>query len=339
MNFVEINNNNYDLNGRMRQLLMKKSFLFGFLVFLTGTLVGCSNSHADLPAKSEQEKKDRLVVYASMYPLAFFAEQIGGNQVTVHNLTPAGAEPHDYEPTQKDLIELNKSDLFIYNGAGLEGWIDKVKTNINTGQTMLIESTKNITLLTKSEEEEDDHHHHEDKHTENVDPHVWLNPLLAKQQAENIKQALIQKDPEHKTIYEQNYQKLAKRLDQLDQIYQSALSQTKNKNVLTSHAAFHYLTERYSLKQVAISGLSPEQEPSPKRLKEIIQYAEKENIRYIFFEKLVDPKVAKIVSNEIHATALVLDPLEGLTLNEQKKGEDYFSIMMRNLENLKIALQ
>lgn len=319
---------------------MKNFFMFGFPLFLLSVLIGCTNIHADHPTKSEQIQGDTLMVYTSMYPLAYFAEQIGGNLVTVHNLTPTGAEPHDYEPTQKDLIQLNKSDLFIYNGAGLESWIDKIKTNIDTKQTMLVESTKNIKLLTGKEEEEEEHNqHHTDNHPENVDPHVWLDPILAKKQAENIKQALIQKDPEHKTIYEQNYEKLAQRLDQLDQSYRSVLSQTKSKNVLTSHAAFHYLTERYGLKQVAISGLSPDQQPSPKRLKEIIQYAKQNNIKYIFFEKLVDPKVAKVVSKEIHATALVLDSLEGLTPDEQKKGEDYFSIMMRNLQNLKTALQ
>jgi zinc transport system substrate-binding protein len=316
---------------------MKKWSILSMFLFVFIFLTACSETNNS--SEKTDNKQQKLVIYTSMYPLAFFAEKIGGNLVTVHNLTPTGVEPHDYEPTQKDLINLNKSDIFIYNGAGLEGWVDKVKTNIDTGQTLLVESTKNIKLLTASEEEEEDHHHHEGNHTENVDPHVWLDPTLAKKQAENIKQALIQKDPKHKTLYEQNYQKLAKRLDQLDQSYRSALSQTKNKNVLTSHTAFHYLTERYSLKQVAISGLSPDQEPSPKRLKEIIQYAEQNKIKYIFFEKLVDPKIAKVVSNEIHATALVLDPLEGLTPEELKKGEDYFSISMRNLENLKIALQ
>lgn len=218
MSNVELNKNNYDLKKKGAAKRMKKSIMTGFLLFLISVIAGCTNSNADQPAQPEQDKKNKLVVYASMYPLAFFAEQIGGNQVTVHNLTPTGAEPHDYEPTQKDLIQLNKSDLFIFNGAGLEGWIDKVKTNIDTKQTTLVESTKNIKLLAGTEEEEEDHHHHhEDNHTENVDPHVWLDPTLAKKQAENIKQAMIQKDPEHKTIYEQNYEKLAKHFDDLDQ--------------------------------------------------------------------------------------------------------------------------
>ncbi|MCH5584804.1 zinc ABC transporter substrate-binding protein [Shimazuella sp. AN120528] len=315
---------------------MRKYFMFGFLILLLGSLIGCTNSHADHPKKFEQKENNKLVIYTSMYPLAFFAKEIGGTEVTVHNLTPPGAEPHDYEPTQKDLIELNRADMLIYNGAGLEGWIDRVRSNLDSQQILIVESTKNIALHDSTEQEED---HAHDSQTINKDPHVWLDPILAKKQAENIKQAMIQKDPKHKTLYEQNYQKLAKRFNQLDQSYRSVLSQVKNKNVITSHAAFHYLTERYGLKQIAISGISPDEEPSPKKLKEIVQFAEQEKIHYIFFEKLVNPKVAQVVTDEIHAKALILDPIEGLTTDELKKGEDYFSISMQNLENLKKALE
>ncbi len=301
-------------------------------------MTGCSTTNSAPSHKSNVSNSENLVVYASFYPLAFFAHEIGGNKVEVHTITPVGAETHDYEPTPKEMVQINQADLLIYNGAGLEGWVEKIKNNVDPQKTGVIETTKNLTLHSKKQEKEN-HHDHEEDHTHETDPHVWLDPLLAKKQAENIKNALVQKDPSHKSIYENNFDQLAKRFDQLDQSYKKELSQLKKRDVITSHAAYGYLTTRYGLNQVAISGLSADQQPSPKKLKEIIQLARQKHISYIFFEKLVQPKVASIVTDEIHAVPLVLDPLEGLTPEEIKKGEDYFTISMRNLQNLKTALK
>jgi zinc transport system substrate-binding protein len=301
-------------------------------------MTGCSTTNSAPSHKSDVSNPEKLVVYASFYPLAFFAQEIGGDKVEVHTITPVGAEPHDYEPTQKEMVQINQADLLVYNGAGLEGWVEKIKNNVDPQKTRVIETTKNLDLHS-TKEEKSDHHQHEEDHEHEIDPHVWLDPQLAKKQAENIKNALVQKDPKHKSMYENNFDQLAKRFDQLDQSYKTELSQLKKRDVITSHAAYGYLTARYGLNQVAISGLSTDQQPSPKKLKEIIQLARQKHISYIFFEKLVQPKVASIVTDEIHAIPLVLDPLEGLTSEEIKKGEDYFTISMRNLQNLKTALK
>ena len=136
-----------------------------------------------------------------------------------------------------------------------------------------------------------------------------------------------------------NYERVWLLFDELHAAYQKVLADVKQKDVVTSHAAFHYLTERYGLHQVAISGLSPDAQPSPKQLTKIISLARQKQIHYIFFEKRVNDQVAQVVTNELQAQPLILDPLEGLTPDEAKKGENYFTVAMRNLENLKTALQ
>jgi zinc transport system substrate-binding protein len=314
-------------------MFVKKLVVFCWLLIFSVTLVGCAVDQA----KSSDNSKDKVVVYASFYPLAFFAQEIGGELVEVHTITPVGAEPHNYEPSQRDVVKLSSADMLIYNGVGLEGWVEKLTKNLHPQQTLIVEASKHLRLHATNDEGNEDEEEHHDHGV--YDPHVWLDPVLAKQQAETIKQALIQKDKQHQKIYEQNYAELAKKFDELHTMYQRGLSQVKQKEVVTSHAAFHYLTERYGLHQVAISGLSPDAQPSPKQLTKIISFARQKQIRYIFFEKRVNDRVAQIVTKELQAQPLILDPLESLSLDEVKQGENYFTIAKRNLENLKIALQ
>ncbi|TCS95449.1 metal ABC transporter substrate-binding protein [Hazenella coriacea] len=317
-----------------------KRWLSPFLVLLLvigALLTGCGNNE-----ESVQLVDGKVKVMVSVYPLEDFAKKIGGEHVQVTNMIPPGTEAHDFELTPKDMEKITKSDLFVYNGAGFESWVDQVAKNLDKEKTVVVESTKEIELL--STKEHHDEHAHEEGHKEDehdhgdFDPHVWLDPVRAKQQAMNIKEGLVQVDPSHKDDYEKNYQKLAGELDTLHQEYDAMTQQAKKKELVVSHSAFNYLASRYGLEQIAITGMSPSQEPSPKELKQIIETVKEHQVKYILFETLVSSKVAEVVRKEVKAEALTLNPLEGLTKEEIAQGADYFSVMRKNKENIAKAL-
>ena len=278
-------------------------------------------------ATTPKSQTKKLQITASFYPLYFFASQIGNDLVQVQNITPAGAEPHDYEPTTQDIARIENSDLLILNGA-VESWGDKIKDNLKGKKTKVAVAGEG--LLTQ-------------QLTENgqttLDPHIWLSPPLAKKETEKISAGIISVDPQHSQVYQDNEKKLATKLDQLDAEYKTGLANCKQKDIITSHAAFGYLASTYGLNQVPIAGLSPDQEPSAKQLAEVANFAKQHNVKYIFFEKLVSPKLSETIASEIGAKTLVLDPLEGLTEDDIKSGKDYFSVMQDNLKNLQLALQ
>ncbi|TAK31212.1 MAG: ABC transporter substrate-binding protein [Chloroflexota bacterium] len=277
-----------------------------------------------------------IQVIATFYPLAEFARQVGQEKVTVRNLTPAGAEPHDFDPSPRDMAALQKSKVFIYNGAGFEPWVDKVLKDLPTQTVVVVDSSEGIRLLDKSSVEEGQE---QTGIGSSFDPHFWLDPVLAKQQVENIKAGLIKADPANGAFYEANASAYSAKLDELDGQYRDGLAGCKRRDIVASHNAFQYLAKRYDLNVVAISGLSPDQEPSPRKLGEIVQFARANDVKYIFFETLVSPRLAETIANEIGAKTLVFNPIEGLTDEEQAVGEDYLSIQRENLENLKTALE
>ena len=258
-----------------------------------------------------------LQVSASFYPLYFFSSQIGGNKATVRNITPAGAEPHDYDPTTQDIANIEKGDMLVLNG-GVEAWGDKIKDNL---------VGTNVKVVVVGEEGK-----------MMKDPHIWLNPELAKKEVEKITEGYISIDPANTNFYKKNKTTLDKKLDQLDSEYKAGLTNCQSKDIITSHAAFAYLAQRYGLNQVAISELSPDEEPSAQQLTDIVNYAKKNNVKYIFFESLVSPKLSETIANEIGASTLVLDPLEGISDDGIKQGKNYFTVMENNLKNLQTAL-
>ncbi|MEW9673264.1 metal ABC transporter substrate-binding protein [Ammoniphilus sp. 3BR4] len=361
------------------------STLLGLSLILSTFLSACSPQSETATAPKQEisasKQNEKLEVYTSFYPLYDFAVKIGGERAHVENLVPPGAEPHDFEPTAKDVIKLNEGDIFIYNGSGFEAWADKVLQSIDNSKMVIVNASEHTALLTReqtgAEEDHHDHgtetepkeeghadeeHGHEGEHKEGEhasenssegehkedehgleeeginDPHIWLDPVRAKDIATAIKDSLIQADPAGKETYEKNYSNLISQLDQLDKEFQSVVQTAQRKEIMVSHAAYGYLVNRYGLKQMAISGLTPSDEPTQKELQEIITFAKENNVKYILFETLVTGKVAEMVRKEIGAEALVFNPLEGLTEEEIAKGKDYFSVMRENLQSLKTAL-
>ncbi len=309
--------------------------------------VAALNMHA-FAAEEATDVGEKLKVMASFYPMYDFAEKIGGDYVEVTNMVPAGTEPHDWEPAATDIKNLEEADVFIYNGAGMEHWGEDVLASLENKDLKAVEASKGLELLaggeeaeaTSEDQTETDSEAATDDQAEEVsyDPHVWLSPKNAKQEMSNIKDALIEADPDHAEAYEQNYETYATKMDDLDAEYQEKLADTKSKDLIVAHEAFGYLCRDYGLNQVGIEGLSPDSEPDAKRMNEIIAFAKENNVKTIFFEELVSPKVAETIASEIGAKTAVLNPLEGLTDEEISAGEDYFSVMESNLEALTQAL-
>lgn len=286
--------------------------------------------------KEEVNDSGKLNVMASFYPMYDFAVKIGGDKVDVKNMVPAGTEPHDWEPATKDITGLEKADVFVYSGAGIEHWVDDVLKSLKNNNLTVTEASSGISLLKGEEQEEEQGEDHE--HGE-FDPHVWLSPVNAKKEMENIKNAFVKADPANEAYYQANYDTYASKFDELDKKYKDTLSPLPNKSVVVAHEAFGYLCNAYGLTQMGIEGLTPDSEPDPARMAEVIDFVKGNKVKTIFFEDLVSPKVAETIAKETGAKTEVLNPLEGLTDEQLKNGDDYFSVMEKNLTVLKEALE
>lgn len=296
-------------------------------------LTGCGTQPADTAAGD-----GRLRVLTSFYPMYDFACKIGGDCIDVTNMVPSGTEPHDWEPSTNDLKNLEKADVFIYNGADMEPWADDLL--ISRSDTLrVVEASENVELRTTDGEHEHAHEHEgADHHHGDFDPHVWLDPENAKIEMEAIRDALCAADPENSTVFQSNYEKYAAELDALDAEFREKLAPLPNRTIVVAHEAFGYLCDAYGLTQVGIEGLSPDSEPDPGRMAEVIDFVREHSISTIFFEELVSPKVAEAIASETGAQAKMLSPLEGLSDEQAAAGADYFSVMHDNLAALMEAL-
>lgn len=319
----------------MKKIWVTKSL--AFTVLSAALLSGCASNTASSDGK--------LNVVTSFYPMYEFTKQVAGDHANVIALVPPGSEPHDWEPSAKDMTQLKNANLFVYNGI-VEGWAEQALKSAENKNRVVVEAIKGIELMEGLPEDEhgedhkeEDKDHKEEAHGDEIlDPHVWLTPVLAQKEIEAIVVGLTQADPAHKEDYRKNADAYIGKLKALDESFKTGLKNVKRKEFVTQHAAFGYLAKEYGLTQVPIAGLSPEEEPAPDKMAEIIKFAKDNNVQTIFFETLVDPKVANTIAKEVGAKTDVLNPLEGLTDDEKKKNLDYIGVMTNNLEALKKAL-
>jgi len=291
----------------------------------------------------------RLRVATSIYPIYEFARAVGGDRIDLVNLVPPGIEPHDWEPSVGDIRTLNAAQVFLYNGAGFEHWVDAVLASLDNRDLVAVEAGAGFTLRDGEDgaDHEGDGEHggdaghdgeaadHDHVH---LDPHIWLDPQGAAHIVGQIRDALAAAEPEHAAEYRKNAESYLQDLAALDEEYTAGLAQCERRVFFTTHAAFGYLAHRYGLEQRAIMGLAPEAEPTPKALQAVVEEAREHDVKYIFFETLVSDKVARVVAEEIGAETLVLNPFEGLTPEQIAAGEDYLSVMRQNLTNLRLAM-
>ncbi len=296
--------------------------LAGLAVAAVVAATGCGTSDSGTGGK--------LDVLAAFYPLQFVTEQVGGDRVAVKNLVPPGTEPHDLELTPRQVAELGAADQVVYL-KGFQPALDEAVAN-QAADTSLDIAT--VQPLAPGYVPLEEGALHEDE--KGTDPHVWLDPTRLATIADHVAARLGAVDRANAGRYNANAKALRVRLEALDTEYSTALAGCTQKTIVVSHNAFGYLAARYGLTQVPITGLTPEEEPSPARLAEVARYAKDHHVRVIFFETLVSPRIARTLATEVGATARVLDPIEGLA--EGSPG-DYFSAMRANLATLEDALQ
>jgi zinc transport system substrate-binding protein len=269
------------------------------------TLTACGEGSADGSGGDSGQE----TVVAAFYPLAFAASEIGGASVDVKNLTPPGAEPHDLEVSPQDVAEIRNADLVLLLGRGFQPQLEEAAGNADNVVRLL--DTPGL-----------------DVHS-NGDPHVWLDPVRYALIAERIGQVLGKQAAADEP---------KQRLTDLDNEFRVGLAHCERREIVTSHEAFAYLAERYGLEQVAITGLSPEAEPEPGKLQQVVDLVRANGVTTIYFETLVSPRIAETVARETGAKTAVLNPIEGLTDEEAAKGEGYFSLMRENLAALRAGL-
>ena len=250
----------------------------------------------------------RTEVVAGFYPLAYAAEEVGGATVEVANLTPPGTEPHDLELSVRDAERVQRADVVFYLGEGFQPALEEAASS-SEGEVIDLLATQNG--------------------LRSGDPHIWLDPLRYARVVEEIGRALGRAD---------RAKAIVARLQALDAEFERGLADCSRRELVTSHEAFGYLAERYGLEQIAIAGISPEAEPSPRDLERVSRLARERGVTTIFFETLVSPDVAATVAREIGATTAVLDPLEGISQRDLERGADYFSVMRANLDALREGL-
>jgi zinc transport system substrate-binding protein len=306
---------------------MKK--LSMLLVALAMFIVGCGGE--------KQSVSDKLQVAASFYPMAEFARNVAGDKAEVFVLVPDGAEAHDWEPSPSDLSRLGKAQVFVYNGV-VEPWAKQALTALSERKILAVQTGLGLYERAGETHEEEHHHHDHGCAHGKEDPHIWISPKKAIKQVERITAVLCEADAKNAKYYQDNSAKYVEQLKALDIQLTNLAKNAPRKVFVTAHAAFGHLADDYGLKQLAVNGLSPHAEPTPADLQRLIKVVQEENVRYVFFETLTDPKLAKLVADETGAEISVLDPLEGLNEEGRKNKLDYLQIMQRNIHNLQIAL-
>ncbi len=286
-----------------------------------------------LTACNQSPPPPDLLVVTSFYPLYEFTRQVAGPTVRVVSLVPPGAEPHDWEPSPHDLTQIREARLFVYNGAGLDPWVSRLLADPASSKTVAVTATEGIPLLSSALSAGGG-----SRERPVPDPHVWLDPVLARTMVETIRAALVKVDPDHAATYAENARVFVGKLQALHEAFQVGLKDCARREIVTSHAAFAYLARRYALTLVPVMGLTPESEPTPAQLASIVRFARDRKVKYIFFETLVGPKLAETLAREIGAQTLVFNPIEGVTREEQAAGRGYVALMEENLKNLRIAL-
>ena len=292
-----------------------------------GVAFSISSNNNTTNTISANNNTSKVKVVASFFPIYEFVKKVGGDKVDASVLIPVGAEPHDFDPTIQQIQNAQSAAMLVYNGAGMEAtWINKVNPKF------AIDSSKGLNLLSTKNSE---------IHV-STDPHIWLDPILAIHQVENIRDGLIKVDSKYAVYYKNNAQNFIGQLKTLDTAIRENLSSSNctKRDFIAFHNAFSYFAKEYGLKQHSIQGLTPEGEILPQRLVEVVQLANKLGINVIYSEDLIDSRSAQAIADEIpNGKVMLLSPIEGIKSQEQQKGIGYLQKMYQDLSDLKQGLQ
>ena len=264
----------------------------------------------------------RPLVVTTIFPLWDLTRHVAGDRATAQALVPPGVEPHDWEPSPRDVSLVQRAAVFVHTGTGLDAWASRLVGGLG-GRTEVVDAARGLSLLSQGA---------------SVDPHVWLDPTLARAQAQTIAEGLTRADPAGAPVYRENAAKLAARLDALDRAFANGLRDCARRELVTSHAAFAYLARRYGLIQLPVMGIAPEAEPNPADLAALVRTARQRHVTHVFFEPLVSPRLAQTLAREIGATTLPLDPIEGVSREQAAADAGYVELMQANLATLRTGL-
>lgn len=305
--------------------VLKRRRLGTWSALLALVLGGCS-----APQAGNQPAGETPTVVAAFYPLEYVSAAVAGEHAEVIGLTQAGVEPHDLELTSNQIQDLLSSDLLVFAGEGFQPAVEDLLDQVQGEKLDVLEGLNLV-------EGSDDHNDHgEDEGQEGheeLDPHVWLDPIRMADITRSVQQTLATLDPEHAAEFEANAERLIAQLEELDQEFQQGLGSCSRREIVTSHAAFGYLADRYDLEQHAVSGLDPGSEASPRQLQELAETVRNRGVTTIFFERLVPKDLAETLARETGTTTAALDPIES-----RPQDGDYLSAMRTNLAELRQAL-
>lgn len=318
--------------------MKKKLISLGLILGILVSFAGCGTK--DL----EENNGEKLRVGVTINPLKDFAEAIGGDKVEVFSIIPDGSDAHSFDPKPKDLKDLLNTNIFIYNGLQMEEWIDSVLGTIEGQDVKVVEASQGIDTITIAEEEhnhEEEGNDHENEEANDhdhdhggVDPHVWLSLGNAVIEAENIKNAFVEVDPENKDYYEANFEKLKSDFTSLYDEYKDKFKDVTNKNFVTGHAAFAYLCKDFGLTQNSIADVFGEGELTAKNFEALINYCKENEVKTIFSESTASEKEAETLAKEVGAKVVKIYSLE-----TKEDNKSYLEGMKYNLETIYNSLK
>jgi len=280
-------------------------------------------------SNSPQPSNGTLNVLTTFYPIYDFTQNVAGDKANVTLLVPMTTDVHDFQPTPSDIQKVASANVLIYNGAGLEPWIDQLVAAANNPNLIVIDTSKGISLLPVPQTFQKDNR--------TVDPHIWLDPVLAKLQVQNILQGMIQADPKDQQYFTANAQAYEAKLDQLNSQIINETANAKTTVFVTFHEAFAYFANQYNLTQIPISGPF-EEEPTPGDIQSVIAVINQYHLCYVGYESLENPAISTSIASQTNATLIQMNPIEGLTIADQAAGMTYLTLMQQDITNIAKAL-
>lgn len=309
------------------------------VMVLTLALTGCALRQRLVVA-------GKLEVVTTLFPQFDFVREIAGDKVDVSLLLPPGVEPHSYEPSPRDIVDIQKAAVFIYTGKDMEPWADKIIQAAQGKNLLIVDVSEGLELVDHEHDHAHDHEHEgeheeeEDHHQEGKDPHIWLDPLYAQKMVDTIVAALAQADPSNANFYRQNGDAYKQELSDLDYKFVQMFAKASTKKIIyAGHFAFGYFARRYGLEHISpYSGFAPDAEPTPQRIAELIKNVKASQGKAIFYEELVDPKVASVIAEQTGAKMLLLHGAHNVSKEDLTSGISYLKIMETNLQSLREGL-
>lgn len=317
---------------------MKKSL---FIILVIVIFLGVIFIISQKLIKDRQENRNdsnKISIVSTLFPIYDFAKEIGGDKVSVTLLLPPGLEAHSFEPKPSDIIKINQADIFIYTGEFMEPWAEDIIKGVNK-DVKIVDSSFGVNLIEGFEHEHEEGDDHEDENKHHLDPHIWLDFENAKVMARNISRALEEVDPENTAYYQNNLEEYNLKLNALDDSYQATLADCESRDIIYGgHYALGYLAKRYNLNYQAAQNFAPNSEPTASDLIYLVEEIKTNNVKYIFYEELLNPKIAETLASETKTKLLLLNAAHNLTRDDYQDGKTFVSIMKNNLENLSLGL-